>query len=107
MKITTNNIPRELVSWFDLPVSAQSDFDYISEYDKYSYRFVSYRGAWYDVYDTQLLTVNNGSPMGWAMVVNPDDPLSKWDSIISETFFSGVIFKLSNDENVICGRYSS
>ena len=107
MKIITNNTPREMVSFFDLPLKAQSDFDYIRDDDKHSYRFVSYKGNWYDVYDTQRISVTYGAPIGWAMVVKPDDPFSKWDSILSDSCFSGVLFKLCEDTAVICGGYTS
>lgn len=107
LKITTNNKPRELVSFFDLPEKAQSDFDYVEECDRYSARFVQYRKSWYDVHDTQMITVDNGRPMGWTMLVDKNDPMANWDSIVSETYFSGVLFKLVGNDDVICGRYCS
>jgi len=108
MKIISNNQKRELVSFFELPEKVQSDFDYVGDDDRYNYRFVNYKNAWYDVYDTQRISVDNNHPIGWAMVVQKDDPLSKWDSIVSESYFSGVLFRFVDDfDSVIVGRYFS
>jgi hypothetical protein len=107
MKITANKIARQLLPLCDLPKEAQSDFDYIEQDSYYENRLVNYKGAWYDVYDTQVVTANNGAPMGWAFHVKPGEPLAKWDSVISESCFSGVVFKLAPDDYVICGRYST
>jgi hypothetical protein len=42
--------------------------------------------------------------MGWAMVVEKDSPLASWHGIVSDSFFSGVLFKFVNDD-VVVGRY--
>ncbi len=108
MQIITNNKPRQMISFFDLPADKQSDFDYLSEDDKYTYRLVSYKGHYYDVHDTQRIDVStSNAPMGWSMVVTPESPLAKFDSIISESYFSGVLFKLCSDDCVIVARYYS
>ena len=105
MNITTNNHQRALVCIADLPAKAQADFDYVMGDDRYAARLVNYRGAWYDVYDTQFITREARYPMGWAMVVAEDSPLADWHSIISETYFSGIVFRLVGDDEVIVGRY--
>ena len=109
MKIATNNISRPMMSFCDLPLSIQSDFDYIENEDKYTSRFVQYKGHFYDVLDSQLIfCTDSTSPIGFAMVVQSDNPLAKYDAIVSESYFSGVLFKLSNNsENVICASYTS
>ena len=55
MKITTNNFSRPMMAFCDLPLSIQSDFDYIENEYKDSARFVQYKGAFYDVFDSQLI----------------------------------------------------
>ena len=50
MKIITNRIPRPLLPLTDLPEKARADFDYID--DSYDFRFVQYKGVWYDVSDS-------------------------------------------------------
>jgi hypothetical protein len=99
MNIITNNKPRPLACLLDLPAKVRAEFDYVENYDL-SYRFVQYLGHWYDVYDTQVLEQSR----------LPPGPLFKlaaggWDSIVSETFFSGVLFRLVGDDQVIVGSY--
>jgi hypothetical protein len=133
MEIITNNVARKLCALADLPAKVQKDFDYIDWGEEYTPRLVCYKGSWYDVHDTQAITVRKppkeeraksgttGNPyvfdpktqvasfsppiIGWGMQVQADSPFAKWDSIISETFFSGVLFRLNNDDMVIVGRY--
>jgi hypothetical protein len=46
--------------------------------------------------------------MGWAMLVAKDHPFAKWSAFISDSFFSGILFKFDEDfEQVIVGRYCS
>jgi hypothetical protein len=89
----------------DLPERAQADFDYIMGDDRYTARLVRYKGHWYDVHDTQAIHTRPGAPMGWAMVVAEASPLADWHSIISETYFSGIVFRLGADDTVVVGRY--
>ncbi len=94
MNIITNNIPRPLRCVLDLPEKAQKDFDYIKGDDRYTPRIVQYKGEWYDVYDTMHC---------------PGDAFAGWDSYISETFFSGVLFRITGpaSDDIIVGRYFS
>lgn len=98
LTIITNNIPRELHALASLPDKVRKDFDYIKEEDAYSLRMVKYKGVWYDVYDTMANRGMGCAPDGWDW----------WDSHISDSFFSGLLFKVNfNDESVIIGRYFS
>jgi hypothetical protein len=93
VKITTNHKPRQLVGLSDLPAKEIPFFDYIKEDDAYTPRLVQYKGTWYDVYDT----------MRTSEVLN--HPFQGYDSYISDSFFSGVLFRLMPDDYVICGSY--
>ena len=108
MKITTNNQYRDLLPRAALPKKVLSDFAYVCSDEP---RFVHYRGEWYDALDTQVIEPHKGtvtSPMGWAMHVQPTDPLAKWHAIISDSFFSGVLFRFSyGNRRVKCGTYTS
>lgn len=42
---------RPLVSFFDLPKKEQQWFDYVEGDSRYSLRFFSHKGSWYDLYD--------------------------------------------------------
>jgi hypothetical protein len=103
MNIITNNHLRPLACLAELPVKVRTDFDYVG--DEFDARFVQYKGHWYDVYDTQAIRTVPGAPMGWAMVVAEDSPLASWDSVVSETFFSGVLFRFADEDQVIVGSY--
>ena len=96
LKIHTNGRKRPLYTLADLPEKAQAEFDYVLLCDAYSPRFVQYKGWWYDVYDSQNVTRELGF-----------DQFKGWHGIVSDSYFSGVLFKLCDDDTVVCGRYFS
>ena len=54
--VKCNNVPRELVSWYELPLDgAREGFDYAYLSDDsdeiYQPRFFKYRGSWYDSHE--------------------------------------------------------
>lgn len=107
VKVTTSHRARDLLSMDELPEKVRKDFDYV-EKDDYSCRFVQYKGAWYDVYDS--MNVQSLGRRVWAaefglQSLGAPDPFHGWDGYVPETFFSGVLFKLVDDERVIVGRY--
>lgn len=106
--LITNRIPRIARCFYELPESVRAEFDYVDPDDQSS-RFVQYRGAWYDAHDTQRIEPDNSRahPMGWAVRVHPGEPLAQFDSIISDSYFSGVVFRFIGDDQVIVGRYYS
>lgn len=90
MKITTNNQPRELVAFEDLPESERENFDYVAGKGRFVPRFFCYRGAWYDVGEFVRAEI------------------ASWDGVQSDTYFSGVLIRYVDDcERVIVGRYYS
>ena len=96
LTILTNNQPRELVCYFDVPKEKRSDFDYIEENDRYTARLAPYKGEFYDVDDCE--------PVGNI------EHFNDWHGYFSETFFSGVLFRYVPDtdyEEVVMGRYYS
>lgn len=103
MNIITNNKPRALACLAELPDNVRAEFDYVG--DEFDARFINYKGAWYDVLDAQFITREARHPMGWAMVVAETSPLASWHMIVSETFFSGVLFRWGAEDTVIVGRY--
>jgi hypothetical protein len=90
MKIITNNHPRPLAWLAELPGKVRTEFDYVG--DDFDRRFVQYKGHWYDVYDSQACGVGF-------------DQFKGWDGIVSETFFSGVLFRFADEDQVIVGSY--
>lgn len=100
LTIKTNNIPREMISFQDLPERSKCDFNYLSEGERYESRLVKYRECFYDVYDSEV-NRNDGAFNSKCFPI-------KWDSYISDSFFSGVLFQLAEDnECVICATYYS
>jgi hypothetical protein len=96
LTIITNNRPRTLLCAVDLPAQVQADFDYVAWDEGYTPRFVQYKGWWYDVFDTQSVPRQLGF-----------EQFNGWHGIVSDSFFSGVLFKLGDDDTVVCGRYCS
>ena len=96
LTIITNGRKRPLYALVQLPIRALADFDYVQQFSAHSPRFVQYRGSWYDVYDSQSVTRELGF-----------DQFKGWHGIVSDTLFSGMLFKLCDNDTVVCGRYFS
>jgi hypothetical protein len=107
MNIITNWVPRNMLALHELPAKHQAFFDYIDEDEWYTPRFVQYRGGWYDTYDTQRIEPDTGrqNPMGWAIRVHPGSPLCLFDSVESDSFFSGMLYRFVGEDQVVVGRY--
>ena len=104
MEIKPDHKYRPLKALYELPEKVAKDFDYVDEEDV-GLRFVKYKGGWYDTHDTQRITTEPYL-MGWEMPVSKDHILADWDAILSDTFFSAMVFKFSEDwESVIVGVY--
>ena len=59
-----------------------------------------------DDFDTQAISSRkNIGRCGFEYRVEPNHPFAKWDAIITDTFFSGVLFRFVDDESVIVGRF--
>ena len=105
MNITTNNRARVLKSLSELPTKVAEDFDYIEECEAFDPRFVQFMGHWYDTQDVQGISTRRTNPVGWDCIVQEDDPLARWHAIVSETYFSGVLFRFVGNDEVVVGRY--
>jgi len=94
MQVKTNNQPRDIVYGFELSDTILSEFDYLNDDERANAEFVKYKGQWYHLGD---LETPHGMPK--------DSPLKQWDGFVSDTFFSAVVFKFTDDfERVICGH---
>lgn len=96
MKIFTNNKPRKFLQYFELPKKYQKiaklDFEYLGDVE--SEEFFIYKGTLYHLSD--FMAIN----------YNPNTEFSKWRAYLSDTYFSGIVIKISSDgEEVICGTY--
>jgi len=87
--IVTNHVPRFTIDAFELSDDERSQFDYLDwdaiDRGEDSASFVRYRGWLYDVGE----------------FVRVDDLY--WHGIATDTFFSGVLIRLVDDETVVMG----
>ncbi len=102
MNITTNNVPRELKYLSDFSASDQakirSQYDWMDSDDlEYNYGFFKYCGHIYHLQD--FLRVADEAT----------GDLAGWDGYASDTYFSGTLIKLVDDDcdHVIVGYYSA
>lgn len=91
--IKTNHHWRQFVYRSDVPADVlSSQFDHLSE-DDGSDGFFCYRGHWYHTSDFMRATGGE---------------LTSWDGYASDSYFSGVVIKLSRDgESYRVGTYLS
>lgn len=100
MKITTDNKPRPILHWWDLTPKEQAEFDYLMPQEQEDHEFVRYRDWVYDLCDLEWIRPNE--------VPHPQRPgWEKWHAYQSDSFFSGVLFRLVDDgeSGVVCGTY--
>lgn len=93
MKITihTNNVPRPILSGWDLTEREREEFQYIEgEEDCLSTpRFVRYKRRLYDLNE----------------FLGPVGDLRGWHGYQPDSFYSGVVFKSEDWETVVMGTY--
>lgn len=92
MKIITNNQVRDIIYGYQLTEDERKEFDYIDwkavEGGSDVAEFVRYKGELYDLRDLETCTIEG------------------WDGMVTETCFSGVLFRFHEDiDVVIVGRY--
>lgn len=113
VRVFTDHKARELLTWWDLEEEDRKPFDYLEDDEKWSSRFVKYRGEWYDVGDVQVI---NGGTIA-SFPVSSDSPLFGWNGIQSDSVWTGVVFRWLTDKEaydkdldtqgyIIVGRYS-
>ena len=95
--IITNNIPRNIIYGYELPESIRADFDYIDADEFHYHNFVLYKGNYYDLSDFMRIEPHNS--------FNCISEFHNWSGYHGDSYFSGVLIKLVNDEQVIMGRY--
>ena len=96
LTVKTNNVPRDLISAFELNGAQYSklraEFDYMEDADFESAMFFNYRGQVYALADF--------------LRTEGDILRDGWQGILNETFFSGIVVKIIEScERVVVGRY--
>ena len=117
LKIVTNNVPRDVLSGyemdpkilkkeFDIDVEDMNDDQICDLFPLCAKEFVKFKGVWYDVSD--FITT---SPGPWNHGL-PEE-FKEWDGYASDSFFSGILLKYARDDDimdfdrVILGTYYS
>ena len=81
-----NEVPKKVLD---------DDFDWMDE-DQIGDGFFKYKGQWYHL--DEFMRISKNAPA----------PMKKWHGYLSDSFFSGVLIKVSSDgEEYIVGTYLS
>ena len=95
VRVTTNNIPRDVLYGFELTARERAEFDYYSTEEELSgAQFFRYKGEVYD--------------LGEFTVTHEITELREWGGYQPDSFFSGLVVRYVPDtdyEQVIVGRY--
>lgn len=95
MKIITNNVPRDLIYGFELTAAEREEMDYYSDEEIVGLDFFRYKGQLYDLSEFSRVSEYQ------------DDPFSDWQGYQSNSYFSGIVVRYTDDiEQIIVGRYS-
>jgi hypothetical protein len=100
IEIVTNNVPRDVLYWHQLPEDARNDFDYLeSEEAQQEAKFFEYKDSYYDLHEFDSL----GSA-GYR------DELAQqgWHAVQTDSAFSAIVIKWANEDydSVVVGRAS-
>jgi len=109
-KITTNNVPRDIIDAWQLSAKERKEFDYLDweaiERGEDSASFFRYRGELYDIGEFSRI-IPPGSKRCHPMECGSPDFIG-WDGYVSDSYFSGMLIKyVDNGERVIVARYCS
>ena len=105
--IYTNNVPRELIQWWQLTPREQKEFDYLDTEERQE-------GAVFFRYKGRVYSMDEFLRPGTMWMPEMPDAFKEWDSYASDSFFSGVLLKFARDEygnedyeRVVIGWYCS
>jgi len=120
IEIITNNVPRYVIEAYQLTKKERKEFDYLDweaiGRGEDSASFVRYRGELYSLSDFVKIVPRSGNvgPMGFTHPADDASELSKWDGILTDSYFSGIVLRYHRDgygrtdcERVVIGRMTS
>jgi hypothetical protein len=103
MKIKTNNKPRPVIYGYELSAKEAKDFDYIDPEEMSGHAFFRYRGQIYDLGEFVRIC-RPGSHGGPFAHYDHTGELSRWDAIRTDSYFSAIVIRLSEDgEELVAG----
>ena len=95
MQVITNNVPREILTWFDLTEKERAEFDYFKPEEEVG-SFFRYKGEVYDLNDGFELAPSALAKLGW-------------DQYQPDSFFSGLVARPVEGDDwdtvIVVGRY--
>jgi hypothetical protein len=95
LKIITDHKWKNFLYGYELTKWEQKDFDHLSQEEIDSGAFFRYRKQVYSL-------------EGFMVIMGPENPLKSWDGYQSDSYFSGVVLRVSKDgEQYQVGLYLS
>lgn len=103
LTIKTNNVPRPILNAWDLTEKEKAEFDYIEFGEDCFNQFFRYKGEVYDLGEFVRIEEYAKRSNPWTHTTDDKD-LLKWQGIQTDTYFSGIVIKYTDDyESVIVG----
>lgn len=102
-KITRFEHP-ELQSAHELTDDERKEFDYIDDLDEQFDRFFRYRGSIYDSHEFIRIVPKGGTSVGFEHHDLSGD-LKGWHGIHCDSFFSAIVIRISNDNELTVALY--
>ena len=85
MKVITNFHWRPPLYGYELPPEQRSEFHYLDNEEYMTREFIKYRGNYYDMHEFMV------------MPDSAEPEFSKWAGYLSDSFFSGLLIRYSED----------
>jgi hypothetical protein len=100
LTIITNNVPRNLTDDYELSPEERKEFDYLNwdkiEAGEDSATFFRYKGQLYDLGEFET-----------TRLMPEFSPIRKWHGYHSDSFFSGIVVRYANEDQIVVGRFYS
>jgi hypothetical protein len=100
--IKTDNKWRNILTGYELPEKVWKDFDYLKYEEFKEHSFIRYKGEYYDLGEFMHIDKKTFG------IGEAPRPFMKWDGYMNDTYFSGIVIKISSDgERYKVGRFYS
>lgn len=100
IRVITDNVPQDIIEAHELTAEQRAEFDYLDwaaiDAGTDSASFARHKG---ELYDLGQFTADYGITKGSGLPAH----LSEWHGYLSESFFSAVVVRYVDDDQVIMG----